>query len=390
MATEVIMPALEMSQESGVLVQWLKSEGEFVGQGEPLMEIETDKAVMEIEASAAGILSSVTARPGDEVPVGQVIAWLLEEGEQPPAEQSESASGEPPRADTPAIEAPGKKAAPAGPSRPARGRVRASPKTRRMARELGIDLSTVVGSGPGGAILPDDLSSATADSPAPEAPDQGEYRVVPLKGTRRTVAERTRDSYRDAPHISLSLAIDVSASQNETTGQTKLTPLLLKRVAACLLRHSRVNAHLVGAEIREFRSVHLGVAVALDEGLVVPVIRNVQQKGVPEIQSELEELAARAREKRLQPQEMQGGTFTVSNLGMYGISQFTSILNPPEVGILSVGTVRESPVAVDGEVVLRPLMNVTLNADHRAVDGAVAAQFLQTLKELIEHPPASS
>ena len=182
----------------------------------------------------------------------------------------------------------------------------------------------------------------------------------------------------------------MSASQNETTGQTKLTPLLLKRVAACLLRHSRVNAHLVGAEIREFRSVHLGVAVALDEGLVVPVIRNVQQKGVPEIQSELEELAARAREKRLQPQEMQGGTFTVSNLGMYGISQFTSILNPPEVGILSVGTVRESPVAVDGEVVLRPLMNVTLNADHRAVDGAVAAQFLQTLKELIEHPPASS
>ncbi len=400
MATEVIMPALEMSQETGLLVQWLKSEGESVDQGEPLMEIETDKAVMEIEASASGILSNVTAQPGDEVPVGQVIAWLLEEGEKPPARRQGFTPKEPEQAGTPAIDVPRVKVAGPKPSPPQQGRVRASPKTRRMARELGIDLSGVVGSGPGGAILPGDLSGKAASPPA-EGGDQGEYQVVAIKGTRRTVAQRTQKSYRTAPHIFLSLAIDVGELLGQPRGDREgpggqaapppgLTSLLLKSVAESLLKHPRLNAHLVGEEIREFKSVHLGIAVALEEGLVVPVLRRAELKGAGEIQSELEDLATRARERRLQLEEMQGSTFTVSNLGMYGIHHFTSIVNLPEVGILSVGAVCQTPIAVDGEVAVRPLMNVTLNADHRAVDGAVGAKFLQTLKELIEHPPASS
>ena len=400
MATEVIMPALEMSQETGLLVQWLKSEGESVDQGEPLMEIETDKAVMEIEASASGILSNVTAQPGDEVPVGQVIAWLLEEGEKPPARRQGFTPKEPEQAGTPAIDVPRVKVAGPKPSPPQQGRVRASPKTRRMARELGIDLSGVVGSGPGGAILPGDLSGNAA-SPAAEGGDQGEYQVVAIKGTRRTVAQRTQKSSRTAPHISLSLVIDVGECLGQPRGdrqgpagqqarQPGLTSLVLKSVADSLLKHPRLNAHLVGEEIREFKSVHLGIAVALEEGLVVPVLRRAEQKGAGEIQSELKDLATRARERRLQLEEMQGSTFTVSNLGMYGIHHFTSIVNLPEVGILSVGAVCRTPAAVDGEVAVRPLMNVTLNADHRAVDGAVGAKFLQTLKELIEHPPASS
>lgn len=400
MATEVIMPALEMSQESGLLVQWLKSEGEFVAQGEPLMEIETDKAVMEIEASAAGILSGVTAQPGDEVPVGQIIGWLLEKGEKLPSVQPESKPKLPQQTDPARTDFPeGKDRGPAS-ERPKTGKVRASPRARRMARELEIDLSEVIGSGPGGAILPSDLAGAGA-SPSPQEIEKEKYHVVPLKGTRRTVAQRTQKSYRTAPHISLSMAIDAAELLERSSGGRRgaaeqqdrlpgLTPLLLKSVTTALLQHPRLNAHLVDEEIREFQSVHLGVAVALEEGLVVAVLRNTEKKEALELQSELKNLVTRAQERRLQIEEMQGSTFTVSNLGMYGINNFTSILNLPEVGILSVGAVSQTPVSVDGEVMVRPRMNVTLNADHRAVDGAVAAQFLQTLRELAEHPPASS
>ena len=382
MATEVIMPALEMSQEQGVLVRWLKSEGELVARGEPLMEIETDKAVMEIEAAGSGILSNVTAREGDEIPVGQGVAWLLDEGETAPSPPAGAARSQRPatRSGTVRRERAARTRTPA-PSR--RGRVRASPRARKMARKLGIDLAAVTGSGPKGAILPRDLEAHAAASKAAIA-DEQEYRVVPIKGTRRSIARRTSESYRNAPHISLSVSLDVTGLQARTTPQRRLTPCLLRMVAGALLKHPRLNAHLVEEEIREFPAVHLGVAVSLEDGLVVPVLRNVEQKGIERIQTELADLADRSRKRTLQPEEMKGSTFSVSNLGMYGIEQFTSILNPPEVGILSVGTVRPVPVAVDGQVAIRSRMQVTLNADHRAVDGAVAAQFLQTLKESIE------
>lgn len=382
MATEVIMPALEMSQEQGVLVRWLKSEGEFVDRGEPLMEIETDKAVMEIEAAASGILSNVSAREGDEVPVGRGIAWLLKEGEAAPS----PAAGAP-RAQRPSPR-PGTarreretKTPPRSPAR--RGRVRATPRARKMARKLGIDLAAVTGTGPKGAILPRDLEAHLAASKK-DAATAPEYCAVPIKGTRRSIARRTSESYRNAPHITLSLSLDVTGLQARTTPQRRLTPCLLKAVADALLKHPRLNAHVVEEEIREFASVHLGVAVSLDDGLVVPVLRNLERKGIERIQTELADLAHRSRKRTLQPEEMKGSTFSVSNLGMYGIEQFTSILNPPEVGILSVGTVRAVPVVVEGEVAVRSMMQVTLNADHRAVDGAVAAQFLRTLKESVE------
>ena len=248
---------------------------------------------------------------------------------------------------------------------------------------MGIDLATVTGSGPKGAILPRDLEALAAASKTAVA-GESEYRVVPVKGTRRSIAKRTSESYRNAPHITLSLSLDITDLQARTTPQRRLTPCLLKVVADALLKHPRLNAHLVEKEIREFPSVHLGVAVSLEDGLVVPVLRNVEQKGIERIQTELADLADRSRKRTLQPEEMKGSTFSVSNLGMYGIEQFTSILNPPEVGILSVGTVRPAPVVVDGQVAIRPRMQVTLNADHRAVDGAVAARFLQTLKESVE------
>lgn len=382
MATEVIMPALEMSQEQGVLVRWLKSEGDVVARGEPLMEIETDKAVMEIEASASGILSNVTAREGDEVPVGQGIAWLLNEGEAAPS----------PAASVPRLKRPsarpgiarrerGTKTPARSPAR--RGRVRATPRSRKLARKLGIDLAAVTGTGPKGAILPRDLE-AHKTAFKEDAAAESEYRAVPIKGTRRSIARRTSESYRNAPHITLSLSLDVTELQARTTPQRRLTPCLLKAVADALMKHPRLNAHLVKEEIREFASVHLGVAVSLEDGLVVPVLRSVERKKIERIQTELADLAVRSRKRTLQPEEMKGSTFSVSNLGMYGIEQFTSILNPPEVGILSVGTVRPVPVVVDGQVVIRSRMQVTLNADHRAVDGAAAAKFLQTLKVSIE------
>ena len=382
MATEVIMPALEMSQEQGVLVRWLKSEGEFVARGEPLMEIETDKAVMEIEASASGILSNVTAREGDEVPVGQGIAWLLNEGEAaPPPAVGASRPQRPSARPGTARRERGTKTPARSPAR--RGRVRATPRARKLARKLGIDLAAVTGTGPKGAILPRDLEAHQTASKKDDAAES-EYRAVPIKGTRRSIARRTSESYRNAPHITLSLSLDVTELQARTTPQRRLTPCLLKAVAEALLKHPRLNAHVVEEEIREFPSVHLGVAVSLDDGLVVPVLRNVERKEIERIQTELADLAHRSRKRTLQPEEMKGSTFSVSNLGMYGIEQFTSILNPPEVGILSVGTVRAVPVAVDGKVAVRSRMQVTLNADHRAVDGAVAARFLQTLKVSVE------
>ncbi len=382
MATEVIMPALEMSQEQGVLVRWLKSEGEFVSRGEPLMEIETDKAVMEIEAAASGILSNVSAREGDEIPVGQGIAWLLKQGEAAPSPAV--GAPRPPRPSTrPGTARRERETKAPARSQSRRGRVRATPRARKMARKLGIDLAAVTGTGPKGAILPRDLEAHQAASKKGAAAES-EYRAVPIQGTRRSIARRTKESYQNAPHITLSLSLDVTGLKARTTSQRRLTPCLLKAVADALLRHPRLNAHVVEEEIREFPTVHLGVAVSLENGLVVPVLRNVERKEIERIQTELADLAHRSRKRTLQPEEMKGSTFSVSNLGMYGIEQFTSILNPPEVGILSVGTVRAVPVVVEGEVAVRSMMQVTLNADHRAVDGAVAAQFLQTLKESVE------
>jgi pyruvate dehydrogenase E2 component (dihydrolipoamide acetyltransferase) len=360
------------------------------------LEIETDKVTVEIEAPATGVLANVTAQAGDEVPVGRVIALLLAENEPPVAPPSPERK---PTAGSPAFPLV------SSPSRGevARRRAPASPKARRLAQEQGLDLAIVPGSGPEGAVLAADVQAALAGEgglrkPAPLPGDGDGYRVIPIEGMRKVIAERVRASHQTVPPIALMLSADMSevlwlrdrlgpAIEATTGGTLSLTALLGKLVAVALLKHPRLNAHLVGDEIREFAAVHLGVAVALSDGLVVPVVRNVERKGVSAIQAELRDLTDRAHAGGLKLNEVRGATFTLSNLGMFGVEQFTALVNPPEVGILAVGSTREVPVGVNGEIVLRPRMQMTLNADHRAVDGAVAAAFLRSLKGILEDPP---
>ncbi len=444
----VVMPALEMAQDTGTLLRWLKSEGEQVQRGEPLMEIETDKVTLEIESGGSGVLTQVSAGPGDEVPVGQVIALLLAEGEAAAVAAPAAVRPAPAKPASPASPVAAKPAAasrtpaavaasplarrlaaehgvdlselPATSGRISKAdvlawlqreataadqRVLASPKARRLAAERGIELATLSGSGPQGAVLAGDVQAAApevAAAPAVIAADAAAaadevLRVVPLTGMRGAIAARTQASARTAPHISLTLSADMSealrlqqqlgpAVQAASGHKLTLTTLLARAVAATLKTHSRLNAHLLKDEIREFRPVHLGVAVALADGLLVPVMRDCAAMGLAQLQASLQQLAQRARARTLTATELRGATFTLSNLGMYGIEHFSAIINPPEVAILSVGAVQQRVVAVAGQAVVRPMLQLTINVDHRAVDGAVAAAFLRDLKNLLEDP----
>lgn len=452
----VVMPALEMAQETGTLLRWLKREGEEVQRGEALMEIETDKVTLEIEAGGSGVLAQVSAAPGDVVPVGQVIALLLAEGEEAPASGPDLAAALTPTpvpsrgtdALTPNPSPRGRGASsdsagslvaasplarrlaqehgvdlrdlPASSGRiskadvlawleqkaQAEGRVLASPLARRLARERGVDLAGLTGSGPQGAVLAGDLRAAATEAeavaqPMPAAAEVASghevRRIVPLSGMRGAIAALTQASAQAAPHISLTLRADMGAALQlqeqlspavERAGGHKLTltALLARVVAVTLGAHPRLNALLLDDGIHELRPVHLGVAVALDDGLLVPVIRDCEALGLAALQARLHELAQRARERQLTSSEMGGGSFTLSNLGMYGIEHFTAIINPPQVAILAVGAVQEQVVAVEGQAALRPMMQMTVNVDHRAVDGAVAAAFLRDVKRTLEDP----
>lgn len=444
----IYMPAMEMAQDKGTLVQWLKQEGAYVQKGEPLFLVETDKVSVEIEATGSGYLANLGAQAGDQVPVGQVIAELVEQApDKIPVDTQTSVTASAPesreiqisplakrlaleldidpklitphrgrieKADvleyaarlTAAVQSSG----PLPPALPTQSRllIPATPQARRIAGERGIDLRQVQGSGPNGAVRARDLEAfqsqtvLTNEIVAPSDPTLRpaailDYTIVPVAGIRKTIADRLQSSYQTAPHIALTIAVDMFetqrliASVNETVraqsgfGLT-ISSVVAKLVASVLLRHPRVNAHLVGDEIRQFHAVNLGVAVALEDGLIVPVIHDIARKGLAVIQKELSDLSARARAGTLKPHEVRGGTFTLSNLGMFEIEQFSAILNPPEVGILSVGSITETPVNLGGQMGLRPLMHLTLNADHRAVDGAVAAHFLQDLKRTIANP----
>ena len=406
MAAEIVMPALEMAQETGTLVRWLKEEGEWVSRGEPLMEIETEKALMEIEAADSGILSNIIAHPGDEVPVGQVIALLLTEQEQVTTPSHLPGSTQVPGEDqkqplsqatvTQPVRREGGQSSSVH-SRAASKLTPTSPKARRLARERGIDLSAISGSGPRGSKSADDVLREATEVPRSSGASSAEYEVVRITGMRKTIAERLQRSHRAAPHISLTVSVDMSQVRQRihelttkvaATADTPfaVTTVVSKAVATALRQHPRVNAHLIEEKIREYKVVHLGIAVALEDGLVVPVIRNVERKNLTILQSELDELIILARSRRLQVQEMKGGTFTISNLGMFGIEQFSAILNPPQVAILSVGAIREMPLGVQGQMLLRPVMQVTVTVDHRAVDGAVAARFVNCLQEVLENP----
>ena len=427
MATKVHMEALSPTMEEGQLVQWLRSEGDQVANGDVLAEIETDKATMELVARGDGILRKIFVGPGGTAPVGAVIAVIAGKDEDissiqgpaggaatavaaPPARKEEPRAVAAPASHAPAAAAAAR--APVAPPAPAPapaeavgngGRVKASPLARRLAADMGVDISRVQGSGPGGRVVKRDIEAAkTAGVSAPSVtawiPDEAEYQDVPTSQMRKTIAKRLATSIGPVPTFYLTVDVDMSrviearASINamlEAEGlKVSINDIVLKAVAAALRRHPECNAQWHDGFVRRFNSVHLGVAVAIDDGLITPVVKNAHTKGVAQLSAEVRELAGRARERKLVPDEYTGSTFSVSNLGMLGIHEFTAIINPPEAGILAIGAMVDTPVVVDGAVTVRPRMRITMSCDHRVIDGALGARYLQTLRAMLEEPAA--
>ena len=408
MAVDVSLPRLGQGMEAGTIVRWLKSEGDEVQKGEPLYELDTDKVTQEVEAEASGVLLKILAGEGEEIEVGKRIAVIGEAGEDVAAEAEADADAEVEVDEDPQEEgSPGpareeerergrEAAAEEEPSADGQqasrvnGRIKASPLARRIARERGIDLSNLSGTGPEGRIVAEDVERAAA-TPAHAtvgaAPLEAE--VVPLTSIRRTIARRLTKAW-EAPAFQISMSADMTRAQalRERLRDQKVTvtDVLTKLSAIALLRHREVNAHFADDELRMFPNAHVGLAVATDRGLVVPVIREVERKSLVQLAVERGQLVERARDSKLTQEDLEGGTFTISNLGMYGVEIFTAVLNPPQAAILAVGAIEEKPVVEDGEVVVRPLMAMTLTCDHRAVDGAKASEFLRELKTLLEEP----
>lgn len=397
MPTNVIMPALELAQETGKVLHWLKAPGDSVRKGEPIVEIETDKVTVEVEAPASGVLRDVTARAGDVVPVGQTIALIFAAGEvgsvraaaaSGPRPVAASAVPSPPAAVLAHVAS--QKASPAADGTAAR-LIAASPKARRLAAERGLDISALRGSGPGGAVLAVDV--ATAELPtAPGAP-----RVeVPGVGTVwRIMAARMTASWTTAPHFYLVREVNVSRlvswreqASKQTGARITYTDLLVKLVAAALSRHPGVNASWKDGAIVRNADINIGLAVAIDDGLVVPVIHRADTLSLAELAARREDVVSRAQAGKLRPADIQGGGFTISNLGMYGVDAFSAIVNPPQAAILAVGRIADRVIAVNGQPAVQPTMVLTLSCDHRALDGARGAQFLGALADLIEEPLA--
>jgi pyruvate dehydrogenase E2 component (dihydrolipoamide acetyltransferase) len=427
LATQVTLPRLGQGMESGTIVRWLKAEGETVERDEPLYELDTEKVTQEVEAPVAGVLLRILAGEGEEIEVGKPICVIGEPGEEAPADgngaapaaaeeappepepepeaatEPEAAAEDPGLATSAEAPAPGPEAdaappAPARAERPSEGeRLKASPLARRIAKERGVDLRRVDGTGPDGRIVAEDVERAAA-APAWEqkpVPVTAGSEAVKLTSVRRTIGRRLSEAWQ-APHFAISMSADMRRAIELRERLVQLTPegtprptysdVLTRICAAALLRHPDLNAHYEGDAVRLFETANVGLAVAIPNGLVVPVIRHVETLNVAEVAAARAELVARTRENRLQPDDLEGGTFTISNLGMYGVERFFAVLNPPQVAILAVGSIDERPVAVAGEVVVRPQMELTLSCDHRAVDGATASEFLRTVRELLEEP----
>ncbi len=437
MPKEVIMPALGMAQDEGVLLRWLKKEGEIVQAGEPLMEVATDKVDVQVEAPASGLLTAVTAQEGDEIPVGQVIALIAAEGEELPAKpvsaplatDIEDSEGEPPAQSVPSqSRVPSPVAArmaaqhgidladvPAVGGRISREdieahmrtagagvRVLASPKARRLARERGIDLASLAGNGPQGAVLAADVpltvqpptESITQPQPVP-APAASPPDQPTVSRMWQIMAQRLTASWTSVPHFYLVREVDATglqgwrsllASKTPDRVNVTYTDLLTKLTALSLARFPRLNASWRDGEILFNPDINIGLAVAVPEGLLVPVVHKADQLQVEDIAARRTDLVARANRAALMPDDFAGGTFTISNLGMYGVDAFNAIVNPPQAAILAVARITDRVVAVDGQPAVRPMLTLTLSCDHRAVDGVMAAQFLDTLAALIEEP----
>jgi len=445
MATKVTMEALSPTMEEGRLVKWTKNEGDQVKAGDVLAEVETDKAVMELVARGDGVLRKRLANEGDASPIGTLLAVIAAPDEnidsivgsaappapaqsappaqaQPPAQSPGEASAAPPQkaAATPSVASPApaqpRPAPPRPPAAPAAprgngstqpgapstpgGRQRSSPLARRLASEKGIQLGAVHGTGPGGRIVKRDIENAKAtggsgrSAAAERLATEGDFKDIPLTQIRKTIARRLSESNGPVPTFFLTAEYDATRAAElrtqlvEMGDQYKVSfnDIVIKGVALALAEHPEVNAHWLTDKIRHFNRIHVAMAVAVEDGLITPVLFDADRLTLWEISEKARELAKKARERKLTPEEYTGGTFTVSNLGMFGIDQFTAIINPPEVGILAIGGVEEKPVVIDGSLEVRQRMRVTMSCDHRVVDGATGAKFLQTVRRYIENP----
>jgi pyruvate dehydrogenase E2 component (dihydrolipoamide acetyltransferase) len=438
MATQVIMPKLSPTMEEGQLSRWLKKEGDKVSMGEPLAEIDTDKATMEMQALGNGVLRKILIQEGESAPLGQLIAIIGEPDEdisaltnqaatattpKPPAAEETQTEPEAPQAEIATTT--GRTADVAGNGRQepqpatniATGRLIVSPLAARMAAESGIDLRSVSGSGPGGRIIKRDVEglitggkvAAPSDAAAPPrqlravepTPFQksgtsqaSAYRDEPASEMRRTIAKRLVTSLGPVPHFFLTTEIEMDRAAEMRKGINELDPklkisvndIIIKVAAAALMQHPQVNASFQDKVVRYYEHADIGVAVAIEEGLITPIVRAADRKSLSEIAAEVRDLAERARNRKLKPEEYLGASFSVSNLGMFGIDEFTAIINPPEAAILAVGAMTPKPVVRNNEIVVRQLMRVTMSCDHRVVDGATGAKFLQTFKKILENP----
>ena len=430
MATKVFMEALSPTMEEGRLVKWLKNEGDAVKAGDPIGEVETDKAIMELVARGDGVLRKRLINEGDAVPVGTLVGVIAPVDENidaliagaaapaaaaAPTPATPAASAPTPAAPAPAAPATAPAAteptapAPTAPAPPLSaaptGPTRSSPLARRLAAERGLNLSALQGSGPNGRIIKRDIEAArvapTLDAATPPTGPtgrlvvaDGDYTDVPLTQIRKIIAKRLGESIGPIPTFYLTAEYDLTRALEMRTAMAELgdefkvsvNDILIKAIAVALSQHPEVNAHWNGDHIRYFNRVHLGMAVATDDGLIVPVIWDADRKRLSEISRDARELAKRARERKLKPEEFTGSTFSVSNLGMFGIDQFTAIINPPEAAILAIGAGEDRVVVVNGEMVVRKRVRVTMSCDHRIIDGAVGAKFLQALRRMVENP----
>ncbi|HZC74879.1 MAG TPA: dihydrolipoamide acetyltransferase family protein [Gaiellaceae bacterium] len=396
MSTEVILPRLGQGMESGTIVRWLKSEGEPVEKGEPLFELDTDKVTQEVEAEVAGVLLKIAVAEG-EVPVGQTVAFIGAEGEDVPeiaavTPQQEQTKAEPTEPEPMAAQ---QEVAPVASGN---GRIKASPLARRMARDRGIELSAIRGTGPDGRIVAEDVERAEAGGPsapaaAPARVPTGEVERVPLSNVRKTIARRLTEAWQ-IPVFQLQASADMTRvnalvarlRERDPDVRVTVTDVLTKVCAQALMRHREVNAEFTEDAILLHPSANVGLAVAAPQGLVVPVVRSAERLSLTEIAGVRAGLVGRARENKLRAEDLEGGTFTISNLGMYAVESFTAVLNPPQAAIVAVGATEERVVPLGGETAVRPMVTLTCTFDHRAVDGAPAAAFLQTLKESLEDP----
>ncbi len=394
MVTEVIMPKMGQTMEKGKIVRWLKKEGEEVQKDEPLLEIETDKTTIEVESRGAGILKKILVKEDEEAPVATVIGYIAKEGEILPEGLSRQAESTAEKSSVGSAVEPPKTVANVEDAE----KVKASPLAKKLADELGVDVSQVKGTGPGGRITREDVLAFASKKPSQVVEEAAPaFQTVPMTSMRRAIAAQMVQSKSSAPHFYVSVQVDMTeasklretllpAFEAESGIRLSFTHILIKAVAAALKELPQLNSTFEDGAVRQWKDVNVGVAVSLDDGLIVPVLRKADELSLKEIAIRTAELAVKAREKRLREEEFSGGTFTVSSMGAFGVDSFVAIINVPEVAILASGSVRDEAAVVNGGVVVRKAMNVTLSADHRVVDGVYAAKFLQKVKSLLEAP----